>query len=297
MKVFTPSIEHKNRFLSGWLTQPWIKLPRHKSNLKKETWLNGPIGKSRKIDAVFFEELTKNNGLYIDSTSTNTGLLEKFFQLNSAVFEASWVHPKIVDFYENTGGYEFDVWSEWAAAARPFARLLSVFFGKRLQQLNLPLSSMDLAYGMTSEIVSIRSSLDQSRQYAGWLRKINRTGDVLFAGAYMSCCPPNLGYECVKAIFPLPNGNITVIFRPENVADGSFKLHSVGNRWGDSGLYFLVNCGNEAAYVKFVKSIAQTIHVYLDDAGELRTDHIFKFWGIKFLHLHYRIRNKRAGMG
>jgi hypothetical protein len=119
-----------------------------------------------------------------------------------------------------------------------------------------------------------------------------KTGDVIYAGAYTSCTPPNLGYECVKVVFPLPNGNATVILWPENLADGSLKLHSSGERFGDAGFYLLVYTTENRAHVKYVKAMKETLHVYIDDHNELRTDHIFKFWGATFLQLHYRIRKK-----
>lgn len=123
-------------------------------------WLASPIRQLREINNDFFAEITKNNELYIDSKATNTGLMENFLHLNSSIFDATRIHPKIIDFYEKTSCYEFDVWSEWATFAKPFARLLSIFFTKRLQQLNLPLSSIDLTHGVTSEIVSIKNASD-----------------------------------------------------------------------------------------------------------------------------------------
>jgi len=33
----------------------------------------------------------------------------------------------------------------------------------------------------------------------------------------------------------------------------------------------------------------QTIHVYRDSHGVLRTDHTFRYWGLRFLSLHYKI--------
>jgi hypothetical protein len=125
-----------------------------------------------------------------------------------------------------------------------------------------------------------------------WLRTVIKTGNIIYAGAYTSCKPPNLGYECVKVVFPLPNGNATVILWPENMDDGSIKLHSSGNEFGDGGFYLLVYSSSGKAHVKYVKAMKETLHVYLDEDGELRTDHIFKFWGATFLQLHYRIREK-----
>ena len=159
--------------------------------------------------------------------------------------------------------------------------------------MGLPISALDSSRGISSEIISLKQKSDNSTQYVGWLRKVIKTGNVIYAGAYTSCTPPNLESECVKVVFPLPNGNATVILWPENMPDGSLKLHSSGEGFGDGGFYLLVYSSIEKAHVKYVKSIKETIHVFIDENDELRTDHIFKFWGITFLQLHYRIREKR----
>jgi hypothetical protein len=42
------------------------------------------------------------------------------------------LNDKIVDFYEKTSNYNFEVWSEWCGFFRPFGWLLSIVFSKRL---------------------------------------------------------------------------------------------------------------------------------------------------------------------
>jgi hypothetical protein len=44
--------------------------------------------------------------------------------------------------------------------------------------------------------------------------------------------------------------------------------------------------------VRYIRAMHESIHVYVDEAGELRTDHEFFFWGHTMLHIHYRIRPK-----
>lgn len=289
----TPWIDDKRGYLSDWLTQLWVKSSRVKINPKTERWLDGPIGEPNIIGESYFEEFANKNNLMIE-TGSKEGLVDDFSHLDSKQFSSEKVNPRIVDFYENTSKFKLDIWSEWSTPAKPFGWLLSKLFSTRIQQLNLPVSALDSSRGITSEIISLKRSSDKATQYVGWLRKVVKTGNVIYAGAYTSCTPPKLGYECVKVVFPLPNGNATVILWPENMKDGSLKLHSSGREFGDAGFYLLVYSSGKKAYVKYVKSLTETIHVYLDENNELRTDHIFKFLGVTFLQLHYRIREKRV---
>lgn len=287
----TPWIDEKRGYLSDWLTQLWVKSSRVKINPRNESWLDGPIGEPKIIGESYFKEFANKNNLTIE-TGSEEGLVDDFSHLNSSQFSSDKVNPRIIAFYENTSRFELDIWSEWSTPVKPFGWLLSKLFSTRIQQLNLPVSALDSSRGITSEIIALKNSTGTTK-YVGWLRKVVKTRNVIYAGAYTSCTPPSLGYECVKVVFPLPNGNATVILWPENMDDGSLKLHSSGNEFGDGGFYLMVYSSSEKAYVKYVKSIKETIHVYLDENNELRTDHIFKFWGTTFLQLHYRIREKR----
>lgn len=288
----TPWIDEKRGYLSDWLTQLWVKSSRYKVNVKEEKWLYGPIGEPKTIGESYFNDFAKKNGLLIDSNLSDAGLVNDFSHLDSQHFCTDKVDPRIIDFYENTSNYALDIWSEWSTLSKPFGWLLSVLFSKRIQQLNLPVSALDSSRGITSEVITLRRKTDMATQYVGWLRKVVKTGNIIYAGAYTSCTPPNLGYDCVKVVFPLPNGNATVILWPENLPDGSLKLHSSGNNFGDAGFYLLVHTTNGKAHVKYVKAMKETLHVYIDQHEELRTDHTFRFCGVTFLRLHYRIRKK-----
>jgi hypothetical protein len=94
--------------------------------------------------------------------------------------------------------------------------------------------------------------------------------------------------DFVKVVFPLPKGNVTVILKAEVQQDGSMKLLSDGKKIGESGYYRLQRAGDKQLRVKFIP-LKEVIHVYEDDYGVMRTDHSFRFWGIKFLELHYKI--------
>ena len=79
--------------------------------------------------------------------------------------------------------------------------------------------------------------------------------------------------------------------KPEARADGSLMLASVGNGFGDPGFYLIVRKKGLEAWIKYVKSLKETIHVYIDNS-ELRADHVLKLFGATFLRLHYRMRKR-----
>jgi hypothetical protein len=95
-----------------------------------------------------------------------------------------------------------------------------------------------------------------------------------------------------KVVFPLPNGNCTVIMTPSVGEDGSLKLQSKGKKYGDPGFYFTLKKPNGIYYARYVKTMRETIHVYEDNSRVLRTDHLLTIWKMKFLKLHYKIYKK-----
>ncbi len=76
---------------------------------------------------------------------------------------------------------------------------------------------------------------------------------------------------------------------PTTGDDGSLKLVSNGSRYGDPGFYFTIKNSEGVYYARFVKTMRETIHVYVDSQGVLRTDHTLTIWKRTFLKLHYKI--------
>ena len=101
---------------------------------------------------------------------------------------------------------------------------------------------------------------------------------MIYSGIYDTVFVPNHNSRCVKVAFPLPNGNATVILRPEIQKDGSLKLISDGKKIGDPGFYFYLKHTNGKEWARFVKSVKEIIHVFVDEEGLLRTDHVLKYY-------------------
>jgi hypothetical protein len=87
--------------------------------------------------------------------------------------------------------------------------------------------------------------------------------------------------------FPLPNGNASVFLEPRARPDGSLELVSAAQHFGGSGFYFVVVRDTDTVWAKHVPQLTERIHVYVDDLGELHTDHLLRLWKRTFLRLHY----------
>ncbi|HEX2618514.1 MAG TPA: hypothetical protein VHL11_00170 [Phototrophicaceae bacterium] len=270
-----------------WAIQQWIKRTGKLVKIEDVPWLVGPVGTST-IGSEVYETYAKMTGANITVNSLDSGLLPDFHRLDGKNFVADQVDHEIQVFYERTVDYTIDVWSQWAGILQPFARILIAFVSRNIQQLNLPLSSLETSRGISSDIIGIDQKDPAKSLYTGWLRKLRSNGTIIYAGFYTTCIPSAYPDPCVKVVFPLPGGSATVILSPQNQVDGSFKLVSAGTGFGTPGYYRIHQVSESTIRVKYL-SLKESIHVYRDEQNTLRTDHIFMFWGLKFLTLHYKI--------
>jgi hypothetical protein len=276
------------RFIE-WFFRTWVRLFGRKITKDETAWLDGPIGTSQKIGADYYRELISNNTLSARINVKNAGLMSDFQRLKSESFDPQKVNERVRDFYERTTNYRLDVWSKWSSLFRPFGWLLVSTVSRRIEQLNLPISPLDTSRGMSSDVIQLVDEKSGEILYTCWQRKVISTGDVVYAGFYSTCKPPNFPGECVKVSFPLPKGNTTVVLKPIVHDDGSLELKSSGWRFGDPGYYRILETGENTLKVRLIRALKESIHVYVDDNGTLRTDHIFRFWNLEILRLHYKI--------
>jgi len=296
MKVIcpTPWLGAPHGYLTDWVTQRWVQLTGRYVDLSQSQWLEGPIGKPGGIGKNYFDELASENNLSIRCNSPHSGLIQDFSELASPLFDAKSVHPEVVDFYEHTSNYDLDAWGEWCTWFRPFGTLLAFIFSRRLQQLNVPLSSLDTSRGITSDIVQLLDKNSGAVQYTAWVRQMIGTGNVLYAGSYSLCQVPGYDGSCIKVVFPLPNGSAIVIMKPERHSDGSLSVVSSGKEFGDPGFYFLVKNSSGRISARYVRAMREEIRVYAAEDSVVRADHTLKIWGVTFLKLHYKLRKKQA---
>jgi hypothetical protein len=203
-------INKKYGHLQDWITQVWVKSTGRRYSPEIDYWLVGPIGDTEIIKDKFIQELATTENLEVKENIVNGGLLENFEDLNLTYLEKKLLNPRIVDFYEKTSEYNFEIWSEWCGFYKPFGWILSIIFSKRLQQLNLPLSSLQSAKGIKSNIIKLIDKSTKLTKWTIWYRILKSTNDVIYSGVYTTCEVPNLTGKFLKIVFPLPNGNIVV---------------------------------------------------------------------------------------
>lgn len=285
--------------LQDQITQKWVKATGRKIDLEEHEWLIGPIGATDIIKDKFVHDLAIKENLELSRNEKNAGLLGSIEDIGITNEKKAKLTKSVADFYENTSNYEFEIWSEWKGFFKPFGGLLSILFSKRLQQLNLPLSSLDSAKGLNSEIIKLKSKEDQKTKWTIWYRKLKSSGDVIYSGVYTTCENPNYKNPLLKVVFPLPNGNASVVMKEEVLEDGSLLLSSDGKKFGDNGFYFTLTDHKGQYWAKFVKAMHEWIKVYEDEENVLRADHVLNFYGFNFLKLHYKmtVQNTVANNG
>ena len=283
----------KRGYLIDWLTQQWVRATGRRIDIADHQWLDGPIGNTEIIGKEFFVDYARERGLTM-ARNGSQGLIPHFSELSGDGNDMRNVAPAVKNFYERTAEYELDAWSEWRGIFKPFGRGLALFFSRRLQQLNVPLSPLDTSRGITSDVMGLQDPYSGKVILTAWVRELLGTRNVLYAGGYTVCAIPGHSSPCVKVMFPLPNGNALVIMRPEVHEDGSLSVTSSGKVFGDPGFYFVVHNGTGLAWARYLPSFKETIRVYdsesASEANSVRADHVLWIWGLQFLRLHYRMR-------
>jgi len=283
----------KRGYLQDWITQLWVKTTGRKIDIAEHQWLLGPIGKTDKIKDSFIGDLCLKEQLTIQKNGKDFGLMNSVEAWGLPNEQNKKLNQQVVDFYEHTINYNFEVWSSWCSFFYPFGRLLNVIFSKRLQQLNLPLKPLDSSRGIQSNIVKLFPQNSNKARWTIWYRVLKSKNDVIYSGIYDTTFLQHLNRNCLKVIFPLPNGNATVIMRINVLNDGSLFLESKGKKFGDPGFYFTLTNQRGKFWSKYVKVMHETIKVFEDEEGILRADHFLKIWGMYFLKLHYKMTKKQ----
>ncbi len=250
-------------------------------------WLNCVLGRPGRIGVGIYEQIASEEKLELCSP-VDVGMVPDFSTLRGPSFDPDQVNSRIRHFYEHTAAYRLEVWSEVYFAGKFVLWLLVEFISRQMDQLNFPISPLEVAKGMTSEIVQLKKPGTGEVVHTGWLRRFRSTGKVIYAGLYSTAKPPREENPCVKVTFPC-YGSSSVYLRPVAHADGSFGLISKGNGFGCVGFYRIVESGADAWRVRNFKTLHETFHVYVDEDDVLRTDHLIEFVGLTILRLHYKM--------
>jgi hypothetical protein len=264
-----------------------VRLTGRRIRKSEAPWLDCVLGKPGVIGTGVYQRIAEEEKLDI-SQPQDAGLIPSFESLRGPSFDPERVDLRIRHFYEHTALYKLEVWSEVYFAGKFVLWLLVEFISRRMDQLNFPISSLEVAKGMTSEVVQLREMGSGRLAYTGWLRRFRATGKVIYAGLYSTALIPGEANPCVKVTFPC-FGSSNVYLRPCAYADGTFGLVSTGAAFGRSGFYRVVESGSDHWRVRNFKTLHEIFHVYADEDGILRTDHEITFVGLTILRLHYKM--------
>jgi hypothetical protein len=273
-------------FLEGGIDL-WVRTTGKRIRKTDAPWLSCPLGIRGLIGTGIYERIAQEEALQI-RTPANAGLIPNFNALQGPSFNPGAVRSEIRHFYEHAAQYHLDVWTEVSLIGRFFLWLLVEFISRRMDQLNFPISSLEVAKGMTSQVVQLVDPSAGTIAYTGWLRRLKSSGLVIYAGLYSTVKIPGEATPCVKVTFPC-NGSANVYLAPLNHPDGSFGLDSSGSSFSRSGFYRIVAAGPDHWRVRYVKTLHELFHVYVDSEGVLRTDHTISFLGLIIIRLHYKM--------
>lgn len=276
--------------IQDWFTQQWVIFWGRKINIENENWLIGPYGNLNGIGDDFILQLAQKEQLIIQRNQENKGLIHCFKELNLPQNEYEILSKKIIDFYENTSNYELKFNVNWNPFFKFFGLLVQVLFSKRINQLNLPLKNNDKVEDLSSEIIQLLNSKNNELKYTIWLRKNIQTNQVIYSGIYDTCILPN-GKTCIKAIFPLPKGNATVILNPIVTQNGDFKLESSGKKFGDAGFYFLLEDSKGINWAQYIKTFRDSL-IIEEQNSKIEAKQTLTLWNLKVLELKYQIKKK-----
>lgn len=255
----------------------------------RERWLDAPVSLSSRVTAAWLAaEAARHGGTLVEDDPT-AGLLPSMAALDGPGFDARRLRPEIRDFYEHTAAWQMEVWTGWSPLFWPAGELVARLWGRRVEQLALPMRPLDVAHGMSSQVTPIRDHRGV-QVAAAWTRTLRGSGRTAFSGAYSTRTLPGADRPSVHVAFPLESGNVQVFLRPSVVADGGLVLESPRGAFGQDGAYVVVrDARDHAARVP----LHERFHVYVDPDGVLRTDHELRLWNASAVRLHYKLGRTR----
>lgn len=220
-----------------WFTQKWVILFGKKIEHKLVPWLIGPIGKVGSISDEYIYNLANEESLIVKRNNSSQGLITSMSSLKLTDNDTEQLSQEVIDFYEHTANYDLKYSVNWSPFFKILGKIISKFFSNRIEQLNIPIKNSEKSIELISELITLSDSDTKDIIYTIWYRTFKETGQVLYSGFYSVCKMPS-GKSCVKAVFPLPNGNATVIMSTNVGKNGELILNSSGRKFGDPGFYF-----------------------------------------------------------
>ncbi|MGH3348000.1 MAG: hypothetical protein ACRDO4_13560 [Nocardioides sp.] len=278
-----------NRLTRRW----WRTVGRAVDLAGAESWLDAPMSVDARVRDGWLEAEARRLGGTVREGVDGAGLIADLARLDGPGFDAADLQPEVRDFYEHTSRWRMEVWTGWSPLFWPAGEVVSRLFGRRSEQLALPMRPLEVARGMDSRVVVLTDGAGDQRA-TGWLRTLRATGEYVFSGAYSHRRLPGADRDSVHVAFPLESGNVQVFLRPSVGPDGSLWLRSPAGPFGSDGAYVVVHEGGRTFAAR--APIHESFHVYVDDEGVLRTDHDLRLWQAGVVRLHYKLERRPASV-
>lgn len=272
-----------------WFTQQWVIVWGKQIEPSAVPWLMGPLGKPGAVADDFVNQCAEDENLVIERNIALQGLIPSINTLNLS--ESARLSQKVIDFYENTANYDLKISVQWNPVFRVFGKLVNSLFSNRIEQLNIPTSNTENSEQIHSEIITLSDPKSREVKYTVWYRTFKSTGKVLYSGVYSTCMLPS-GKICIKAVFPLPNGNATIIMSPSVGQNGELCLNSSGKKFGDPGFYFLLNDSKGNYWSQYIGSFRDQLVVY-NHKETISTEQTLTLWHKRVLRFNYEIHLKK----
>jgi hypothetical protein len=284
------SLAYPMQKFQDWFTQQWVIFWGTKISHSDYSWLIGPFGNLNGIGEDFINQLAAKENLIIQREIKSHGLIPSIEILKFSENELSKVSRKVIDFYENTSNYNLNLTVKWNPLFKIFGIVVNKLFSNRINQLNLPIESDKNETSLKSELITLSDANSHKVKYTVWLRTSTTSGQVMYSGIYGTCELPS-GKTCIKAVFPLPQGNATVILNPSVGGNGELILESSGRKIGDAGFYFLLKDYKGNYWTQFISSFRDRLTIDEDNDG-IKAEQILTLWKQNVVRMNYKIEPK-----
>jgi hypothetical protein len=283
-------LAYRMQKFQDWFTQQWIILWGRKIQASEYLWLMGPFGNLDGIGEDFIYQLASKENLTISRNSISRGLLNSIADLHLSETDLSKLSLKVIDFYEKTSDYNLQLGVFWNPFFKIFGSLVNKLFSQRINQLNIPIENIQDSEDLTSEIIELISNENKEVKYTIWLRKFQSTGKIIYSGIYTTCTLPSK-ITCIKAIFPLPKGNATVILKPSVGSKNELILDSSGAKFGDAGFYFLMVDSKGCFWSQYHRFFTDKL-IVSEKEDNLQAVQTLKLFNLKVVTFFYTLKKK-----
>jgi hypothetical protein len=151
----------------------WRLVGRPVDIASEHAWLNSPTHTHGGIGDQWLDALDASGR--VRDFQPGDGLLETVSAIDGPDFSSAAVDPAVRDFCEHTASWRMQVWSQWNVFFAPAGEVIARLWGRRVEQLALPVQPLAVSRGMSS-VVRVVEDPTGGRLGAAWLRTLRSDG-------------------------------------------------------------------------------------------------------------------------